>query len=322
MKTKFMKGFICAALIAAGGCQRDMSTGGHNPDKLAPAMRFPVDGAGPASARLENYRIRPEIPEVFRDLAKRHADTAAIHYAAAVREAVEPLRDIFRKARENTTPFAEEAISLHSKYLVLKDTLPVVGKDEFADKIRLEFGRKFYDISKMEAAIHQVFERYKGAVEEVENRLLVELRLDMDSLPLEIRPSSQAMDAIARSIGEQMRQAWRDSAIGNGKDTLAFLLGSWASGKAATLLAPGGGIIVVATLGAIIDMGIYAIYEQVVDTRGNLAARLSERFSFLEKELIEGDGQNHGVMTSLHRLSANRAVRLRMALEEAFSRRP
>lgn len=322
MKTSFMMVFICAAFIATIGCQRDMSTGGHNPESLAPAMQFPVDAAGPDSARAENYRIRAEIPAEFRELAKRHAESAAVSYAAAVRDAVEPLRDIFRKARENTTTFAEEAISLHSKYLVLKDTLPVVGKDEFADKIRMEFGRKFYDVSKMEAAIQQVFERYKGAVEEVENRLLVELRLDMDSLPLEIRPSSKAMDEIARSIREQMRQAWRDSAIGNGKDALAFLFGSWASGKAAALLAPGGGIIVVATLGAIIDMGIFAIYDQVVDTRGNLAARLSERFTFLEKELIEGDGKNHGVMTSLNRLSANRAVRLRMALEEAFSRRP
>ena len=263
-------------------------------------------------------------------MLEKHVSLALGEVDQAARTAVEPVADLFKKARGNTRAFAGDSMGLYGKYCALADLIPWTSQARLRQHLETSFATHFFKPEDLSKAIETASERFGGELESIESRMIVRLRAEIESLPDSRRP-----DAVTPAhLGERMRlelEKARGKVLGANAEHGAVLAGGTvASGVAgpvlvaamesaiAAVLARTAGPTAAATTGTgmggplgfvkflAVEMLVEWVWDWWTDPRGRLATQLDDRLKSMEKAIIEGDGQGPGMGETLKKAGEGR----------------
>jgi len=258
-------------------------------------------------------------------LVEKQVALAAGEVGEAARRAVEPVADLFRKARGNTRAFADDSMSLYGKYCALMDLVPWTSKARLKDHLAASFAGHFFKPEDLAKAIETAAERFGGELESIESRLIVRLRADMESLPPAARPDAVTITRLGDRLKAEMEKA-RVKALGANAEHGAVLAGGMVASSVAgpvlvaamesaiaAVLARTAGPAAAATTGTslggplgfvaflAVEMLVEWVWDWWTDPRGRLASQMDERLKAMEQAITEGDDKGPGMRQTLEK---------------------
>jgi hypothetical protein len=290
---------------------------------LPPKIRPPGDAvrAGPGrpapadAATLARTRL----------LARLDAADAEVQRALAAR--LDALAARFAEQRRQLPALAGRLLGLPAQWRYLADRLPIGSRGRLAAFLREELRGTLLDPSCVRALVAGTIAGYRRDEHAIEDRLLVQLRLDLPDLPTATAditaddpaaPIARDAAAPGASIVESLR-------VELGHEAAALAAGEVLAG--ATLrcaaragLCAAGRAGVAASLGVGLAAGLLAERALATawgDPRDELARRLGKTMDALERELIEGHARSPGLRPRLGREQRGRAAQRRSTLLRA-----
>jgi hypothetical protein len=254
-------------------------------------------------------------------LARLDAADAEAQRALAVR--LDPLAARFETQRQQIPALADRLLGLPAQWRYLADRLPIGAGGRLADFLRDELRGTLFDPAHVRALIGETIAGYRQDERDIEDRLLVQLRLDLPDLPAATAddpavPAARDVAAMGASVAEALRVelGHEAAALAAGEVLAHVALGAAArSGLGAASRASS-----VATLGVGLAAGLLAeraIANAWGDPRHELVRRLGRTLDALERELIEGHTRSPGLRPRLGRELRERAARRRSILLRA-----
>jgi hypothetical protein len=270
-----------------------------------------------------------ELRRLARERTERLLDAADAECRRLIGEQLKSLDRVFDGARHGVPGFVENALSLQSKWLFMRDRLPFTESGQHAAFLRESFMQHVLAADQLRLAIEHVVRAYFSAIDCMENQMLVCLRADLDDLPHE-------MIALAHDR-KQMDQFYADAVAGMLKDAnrvvqvdLAADVGTLVLTKALAVLAQRwvtSGMILstgaagsLGTFGLTVLAGLVAdqvlgwIWDKVADPRGKLERDLNKRLVELHRVVIDGEGSTPGLWQRLEQWADERAKVRRAAV--------
>jgi hypothetical protein len=199
------------------------------------------DASAPVARRqAEDKPLSPEARAALEKIAphQKAAEKAAL---AAVTKACDRADDFFRQRRERAHAFAEEALSLRSKWEYLKGAAG--AGDGHRHFLHTLFEEKVFSQKELADLLTSVVEEYLQALRGIENDLLVAIRADLDDSALpELRAAAwtKTDQLFQAEYTEALKQVTgtvsRDMAVLIGREAVAWVAADVA-GSIATSLA-------------------------------------------------------------------------------------
>lgn len=279
-----------------------------------------LEAARKAECRAAEVRIEKRLTE---------AEHEAI---AAAEQCLAPLRELFTQARQGTRQFAEDALSFSSKWRFVADRLPGMPGNLHAEYLRVAFEQHVVSSRKLGQQLEAVIAEFQRTQQDIENRVLIDIGADLESLKLqtspppsqeELRQRVQRMleqsvrnvrnDLVADVVlvvvsGELAPQLLRTIAIRLGISST--VLGAGASASWATFGAS-------AVVGLLVDWIITKIWDWWADPTGDLAAKIDRQVDQLRFELLDGpQGLKQTFVAAAMARSKLRQEAVRLALKD------
>ncbi|MBS0263103.1 MAG: hypothetical protein JSS02_14260 [Planctomycetes bacterium] len=252
-------------------------------------------------------------PEVkAADIVDRHLAWADGQGQADIAQTVQPIREFFAEARLGSRKFAEESLSLKSKWKVLTDFLSD-GQDH---KVFLEeqFAIHVFRSEALEAAVQSAVSSHVRHLDDVDSALLVRLEADLASVPnlqLSANIDRQAMQASLDAAVRQAIDATQAELLpGVGLELVSYLAGE-VLGSAAFSLGTSTGILSVGAasgmvslgvglvVGIIVDAVVSWVYDAVYDPVGQLTTQINQTLDSLEQAILSGNADAPGLIQRL-----------------------
>jgi len=266
-----------------------------------------------------------------RERTLRHLDAADRAGRQAIDRQLKPLEDFFAQARKRTPGFAEEVLGWGSKWRFVADRMPFTRSDRHEEFLKLAFTAHLFTADQLEKQLRQVVKGYLAESEAIENRLLVDVRSDLQDLPPLLLASRLDAAAFELAFAEALQRASARTGAGLRQDVAqevvsqvvgqvlaqvavrlgvsAGVLGTGAATGWATL---GIGLVV----GIIVDQVISWVWDWAADPKGNLARELDGKLDELRKSIVDGPPKAPGMRGQLEQLATDRgALRRRVLLD-------
>ena len=262
-----------------------------------------------------------------------------------VRSANSPLssvRGFFEDRKKRIPAFAGRALSLRSKWELMRSKVSGGDKDRHAKFLADEFSKTVFSSAELERAVIYAIENYERDIEADENKLLVKVRADLENLPEfskefpELRTEQtfhQHFDAalrdvtrktgvnmnvgLARLVGTEITTAIAVTVVRAAATRLgvsATIEGIGASGSPETL-----GISIIA--GLIIDQLAGWVIDWYYKPEEQITRSLNEELDQLSKLIIEGDDKTLGLKQRLATLAQQRKLAREAALRKLITKR-
>jgi hypothetical protein len=269
--------------------------------------------------------------ETLRHIVDRHLTWAKDESDAGLISRLMPITDFFDEARNGTRVFAEDVLSLKSKFILVRD-YAFDGKqhEEFMAE---RFAACVFAPEELERLVHSSIRTYLQLLSEVDYGVLVRLQADIEEIPNDALPDGINRMAIQQSLEKAIRDAVRavevDLRRNVGRELVSYVAGEVLS-TAAVELATSTGILGIGAstgtvtagmgfvLSVIVDRIIAWAYEKLYDPVGEITDRLNKVLSKLEELILDGDGDQPGLVEQLRdvaqRRNGARGVAIRAAL--------
>lgn len=276
-------------------------------------------------------------------LVEQQVAVAIGEVGQAAQKAVEPVADLFRKARGNSRAFAEDSMGFYGKYCALMDLVPWTSQARLREHLASSFAGHFFKPEELAKAIENAAERFGGELEAIESRLIVRLRADMESLPSAARPDAVTITRLGERLKVEMDKA-RVKVLGaNAEQGAVWAGGALASSVAgpvlvaamesaiAAVLARTAGPAAAATTGTslggplgfvtfmAVEMLVEWVWDWWTDPRGRLASQMDGRLNAMEKAITEGDDKGPGMRQTLEKAGCARLELVRQCLVRAVA---
>jgi len=263
-------------------------------------------------------------------MLEKHVSQALGEVDQAARTAVEPVAELFKKARGNTRAFAGDSMGFYGKYCALADLIPWTSHARLRQHLEERFGAHFFKPEDLGKAIETAAERFGGELESIESRMIVRLRAEMESLPDSGRPDAVTLARLGERLRFEIEKA-RAQVLGANAEHGAVLAGGTVVSSVAgpvlvaamesaiaAVLARTAGPTAAATTGTglggplgfvtflAVEMLVEWVWDWWTDPRGRLANQLDDRLKSMEKAIIEGDGQGPGMRETLKKAGERR----------------
>ncbi len=303
---------------------------------------FPILGANNDPTKdVPSYIALPETPkstpaptaEDIRQIARQKAE-ANLRWADAKSAEILDLSlavvdAFFQEAERRVPDFAEAALSFDSKWRLAMDQIPFLGADRHGPFLRAEFEKRVFSVDQLAAEVRNAVTIYLECVRDVENRMLLALKADVDDIPqskelftVDLERVRAGIDHAIKDSAGQVNAELRVDLVRNiavlvTADVLIQL--AIAGGASAALLEGG-----IASAGATFGVGlaIAISLDQVftwawdawADPKGKLVEELNKKLADLRRSVVEGEG---GLRKRFNELSkTHAAARRRLVLNE------
>lgn len=267
------------------------------------ALRGTLRARATAEAvRLAKERAGPRIDE---------ADATSL---AQVDTRLRVVEVFFDDAKGHAQAFAEDVLGWHSKFALIR------GQHEAF--LAETFREQFFGPDELTQAMKSAVEAYVAELEAIDNRMLVEIRMDVADLPVATLLSSMAEpDLQARyreGCGRIASVTGADLAVDAGRAVADVIVGSVVvmiaarMGTSAAVVGTGAatswwtfgiGLLV----GVIVDQIIATVWDWTYDPRGQLATMMEEKIDEMRRLVLDGDGGKPGLREELRRYAHERA---------------
>lgn len=154
---------------------------------VQPARRPAAPPRQPAALK-QSAPPSPEALAAF-DRIKPHLKDAETRALAAVEKSYERARAFFTERRKRTHAFAEETLSLRSKWEFLKGQ--ITGGKGHQHFLHQQFEEKVFSQKELADLLNSVVAEYLETLKGIENELLIKVRADLeDAAPAELRSAA------------------------------------------------------------------------------------------------------------------------------------
>lgn len=276
---------------------------------LALARRYFPYFAFDGQVRAARSRARPHVEK---------ADAASL---ASVDPSLRALGVFFDDAKGHAKAFADDVLGWYSKYKLIR------GQHE--EFLAETFRKHFFGPEELRRAMTIAVEAYVAELEAIDNRMLVDIRMDVADLPggasLMAMPVPNVQDRYRTLCGQIAGVAGADAAVDVGRaaadmivtavvamiaarmGTSALVLGAGATSSWWTF---GIGLVI----GVIVDQIIAAVWNWTYDPHGKLVAMMEAKVDEVRRLVFDGEGGQPGLREELRRYADKRAVVRREAV--------
>ena len=271
--------------------------------------------------------------------AKPHFDWAQQQILLHTKDCLVPLDELFAQGREGTPSFAEDALGWSSKWRLMVDYVPCTRHDRHATFLRGQFASRIFTAEQLTDAIEKSVRSYLAMTEDVENQMLVRMRLDMATLargrvPV-LESDAKFKEAMTRAI-EQIRPRVEKELAADGGTLVASEVAFQVASRiaiqvleaVATRLGISGGILAAGaesgpwTVGVgmvaaiIVDWIVSKIWDWCADPHGKLVALMQNELKCLQREILHGTPEHPGLNNALAKIGQHRDALRRAAVLE------
>lgn len=244
------------------------------------------------------------------------------HQAAA--EALDPIGQLFAKAKKGTSEFAEEVLSFFGgKWQYLWSS-----EEEFRKYLQQQFAKKVLHPDEVKRAVEQAFKLYLKKCEEIDSDLFVRIRADVPDLENRPLDSQRFMNLVQQATVKALRSSgdeiWtsllRDTVAGN----VAVLIGEEIITQIIIIVTRRVGLTVAATAASWETLGISIlvgfvldwVWDWWTDPEGKLSEQLNQQLDQLHRELRQELSKRMDQMSQARHVARIRVV------EKALARKP
>lgn len=266
-----------------------------------------------------------------------HLDKCNARIESAIGPGLEPITELINRAEIRASGFSEVALSLGSKWRLAKDYVPFSKGGEHETYLRQEFEEKVLRSSELESVIRSSIESVLREMNSVEGQMLVELRADLEDLPVGMTTNDFASEELKIALENAIRMAELHStsdfngAVGQQLVSLiagevlahtavrlgvsAGILGVGASSGWATF-----GIGVIA--GVLVDSLVSTVWNMWSDPESELTSKVQAKLNLMRQLILEGDQEQPGLRPRLVQLAITRGVAREQALRALLMENP
>lgn len=281
---------------------------------MAALRRFlPYVGFDSAAMALRS-RVRP------------HIEKADAESLTGIDPSLRGLEAFFDEAKGHADDFADDVLGFYSKYKLIR------GQHE--RYLRDKFSEHFFAPDELKQAMTSAVESYVAELEAIDNRMLVDIRLDVADIP--------AAQPLARMPVPELQSRFRkicakiegitgaDLAVDVGKAIADVIVTSVVAlvvarlGTSATVLGVGAasgawslGIGLV--ISVIVDQIIGAVWNWTYDPHGKLMKMMKNKLEEIRSTVFDGDAGQPGLREELRRYAEKRALVRREAVLQLFA---
>lgn len=253
--------------------------------------------------------------------AQPHIEQADADSLAGIESNLQPLVAFFEAAKDHADAFAADVLGWSSKYQLIRGQ-----HEEFlADAFR----KHFFGPDELKQAMTGAVQAYLTDLEAIDNKMLVDIRMDVADLPdgakLGAMPMPDLQERYRTTRDRIAGITTADAAVDVGRvaadmivtsvvTMMAARLGTSAAvvgaGAASSWWTFGIGLVV----GVIVDQIIAQVWDWTYDPRGKLVALMETKIDEVRKLVLEGDSGQPGLRAELQRYADRRAIARREAV--------
>jgi hypothetical protein len=210
-------------------------------------------------------------------IVRHHLSETDAKSEASIRARLKPLAELFAKGRKGAKGFAQDALSLDSKWQLVKGT---VCQDESHRKFLAEaFARHVFSSDELKGAMESAVRAYLDDVEGYESEMLVKLRADLadpartgELLPAHLQRDEEFRREYQKLSGRLVNELRLDLGVSVGREvgvmvasTAAAQIAMQAARAAATELGISAGLLGTGTASSIATLGVGTILMFIID---------------------------------------------------------
>lgn len=278
-------------------------------------------GGMAAVRRLFPYFAFDEKVRATRARARPHIEKADADSQAGIDASLQSLQAFFAEAKGNADAFADDVLSWYSKYKLIR------GQHE--EFLAETFRKRFFGPDELKQAMTSAVESYVADLEAIDNRMLVDIRMDVADLPaaaaLVAMPVPDLQERYRSVCGRIAGITGADTAVEVGRAAADMIVTSVVTmmaarlGTSAAVLGAGAasswwtfGIGLV--IGVIVDQIIAAVWNWTYDPHGKLVAMMETKIDEVRSLVFEGADGKPGLREELRRYADKRAIVRREAV--------
>ncbi|CAN5478156.1 hypothetical protein BH10PLA2_BH10PLA2_20470 [soil metagenome] len=291
-------------------------------------------GIGLACIAMDGSAVAEAPPLTRSQKADLHVRTADEEGAAAFAARIESIDEVFDRANRGASRFAEDALSWSGKWALVKDYVGISNGIDHMIFLNTSFKENVLVGSTLQTALENAVKGYLSDLDAIENRLVVQLRADLDDKDLggDEKPAFiQGDEAFKREYeriaGEVSQTMMKDAQVEVGRQAVslvgfdiamhvverigqtvaaelgveAAILGAGASSGVVTL---GVGLVV----GIVVDQLVsWVLKQNGYDPEKVIADKVREALRNLKDLLLNGGKGKPGLKGELEKLRQNRS---------------
>lgn len=283
-------------------------------------------GGSAALRRLFPYFAFDGKVRAARGRARTHIERANAGSRAGIDSSLQALETFFDDAKSHADAFADDVLGWYSKYKLIR------GQHEryLAERFR----KHFFGPDELKTAMTNAVQSYVADLESIDNRMLVDIRMDVADLPagasLQAMPVPDLQQRYRAVCGRIAGVTGADAAVDVGRVAADMIVSSVVTmmaarlGTSAAVLGAGAasgwwtlgiGLIV----GVIVDQIIGAVWNWTYDPHGKLVAMMNTKIDEVRNLVLDGDGGRPGLREELRRYADKRAIMRRDAVLEMLA---
>jgi len=257
----------------------------------------------------------------LRSRARPHIEKADADSLAVIDPSLQSLQTFFDEAKDQAGAFADDVLGWYSKYKLIR------GQHE--EFLAETFREHFFGPDELKQAMTNAVQAYVADLEAIDNRMLVDIRMDIADLPA--GASIQAMQVPDlqdryRSLCSRIAGiTGADTAVDVGRAAADMIVGSVVAMMAARMgtsaVVLGGGAAsgwwtfgIGLVVGVIVDQIIGAVWNWAYDPHGKLVAMMQAKIDEVRGLVLDGEGGEPGMREALRRYADKRAIVRREAV--------
>jgi hypothetical protein len=279
-----------------------------------------------AMRRMFPYFAFDEQVRATRARARPHIEQADADSQAGIDASLVPLNAFFDEAKGHVDAFADDVLGWYSKYKLIR------GQHE--EFLAETFRKHFFGPDELKQAMTSAVEAYVADLEAIDNRMLVDIRMDVADLPVGSTfmemPMPDLQQRYQSVCGRIAGITGADGAVDVGRlaadmivtsvvTMMAVRMGTSAAvlgvGAASSWWTFGIGLVV----GVIVDQIIAAVWDWTYDPHGKLVAMMNTKIDEVRNLVVEGADGKPGLREELRRYADKRAIVRREAVLELLA---
>ncbi len=324
---------------AMASCYGGWMTGEAGTANLRPAT---VDAAGSRLVGDDAAALASKREAELRQAARREAgrragadlDWAEQESAKRAGEACEKIHRFFAHAKRGAPEFAADALGFRSKWKLLVDYVPFTRHNRNREYLRAKFAEHVFSEAELRQAVEQAIRGYGGDLRDVENQMLVRMRVDMADLPASALPELASLEGLQAAFNKAVEQAQgavgvdvMSGAVELVAAEIATRIAVQVLDAAAAGLGVEGGLLGAGAasswetlgVGLIVFWIIDEVWDWWTDPKGAIVKKLNGHLDRFEKLILDGDGKRAGLREQLQTLGRDRAAVRAKAIEQIFA---
>jgi hypothetical protein len=284
-----------------------------------------VGGLAVVRRLLSSFAIDEQV-RATQARARPHIEKADAASQAGIDTSLRSLQSFFDEAKGHAEAFADDVLGWTSKYKLIR------GQHE--EFLAETFRKHFFGPDELKQAMTSAVEAYVADLEAIDNRMLVDIRMDVADLPaaatlmkMPIPDLQQRYQSVCSRIAGI---TGADTAVDVGRLAADMIVSSVVTmmaarmGTSAVVLGAGAasswwtfGIGI--AIGVIVDQIIATVWDWTYDPHGKLVAMMEEKIDELQNLVLDGAEGKPGLRQELRRYADKRAIVRREAVLELLA---